>query len=358
MPRVLVVDDSPASRRLLTHVLNRDGDISVVGEATNGAEAVRMTARLAPDLVTMDVQMPVMDGFEATRRIMRETPTPIVMISAVQPDEVAWSFKAIEAGALTVVAKPPGPLSPQFEAQADALVRTVKELAQVKVVTRRLPQALRPQALRPQAPRPTGRPGAEVKVVAIGASTGGPAALAKVVSGLPARLAVPVLVVQHIGGGFDRGLVEWLDGVGRLPVTLATQGKSLEPGTVYVSPHDRHLGVSRAGRILLSDAPPIGGHRPSATHLFHSVASAFGPGAIGVIMTGIGADGCDGIRVLRQMGGTVLAQDRESCVVYGMPRAVVDAGLADHVVSLDSLAEVITSLVADGSSVARVSGDR
>jgi two-component system, chemotaxis family, protein-glutamate methylesterase/glutaminase len=294
-----------------------------------------------------------MDGFEATRRIMLETPTPILMISAVQPDEVAWSFKAIEAGALTMLAKPAGPLSPQFETQADTLVRTIKELAQVKVVTRRLSRPLRPQDV-----RPAGRPRSEVKVVAIGASTGGPAALAKVVSGLPAGFAVPVLVVQHIGGGFDRGLVEWLDGVGRLPVTLATQGKTLEPGTVYVSPHDRHLGVSRARRILLSDAPPIGGHRPSATHLFHSVASAFGSGAIGVIMTGIGTDGCDGIRVLRQMGGTVLAQDRESCVVYGMPRAVVDAGLADHLVSLDALAEVITSLVADGSSVPRASGDR
>jgi two-component system, chemotaxis family, protein-glutamate methylesterase/glutaminase len=353
MPRVLVVDDSPASRKLLTHILNRDPDVIVAGEATNGAEAVRMTARLSPDLVTMDVQMPVMDGFEATRRIMRETPTPILMISAVQPDEVAWSFKAIEAGALTVLAKPPGPLSPQFDAQAETLVRTVKELSQVKVVTRRLPRALRPVTA-----RPAGRPRAEVKVIAIGASTGGPAALAKVVAGLPAQFSIPVLIVQHIGGGFDRGLVEWLDGVGRLPVTLATQGKSMEPGAVYVSPHDRHLGVSRAGRILLSDAPPIGGHRPSATHLFHSVASAFGPNAIGVIMTGIGTDGCEGIRVLRQMGGTVLAQDRESCVVYGMPRAVIDAGLADHVVSLDSLPEVITSLVADGSSVPRASGDR
>src|SRR5262245_19609325 len=184
MPRVLVVDDSPSSRRLLTHILNRDGGITIAGEAANGAEAVRMTARLAPDLVTMDVQMPVMDGFEATRRIMRETPTPILMISAVQPDEVAWSFKAIEAGALTVRAKPPGPLSPQFEAQADTLVRTIKELAQVKVVTRRLPRALRPPA-----PRPASRPRAEVKVVVIGASTGGPAALGKVVSGLPARFA-------------------------------------------------------------------------------------------------------------------------------------------------------------------------
>jgi two-component system, chemotaxis family, protein-glutamate methylesterase/glutaminase len=230
-------------------------------------------------------------------------------------------------------------------------VRTVKELAQVKVVTRRPPRAPRPPTGRPSA-----HPRAEVKVVAIGASTGGPAALANVVGGLPAGFSVPVLVVQHIGGGFDRGLVDWLDGVGRVPVTLASQGKSLEPGTVYVAPHDRHLGVSRAGRILLSDAPPIGGHRPSATHLFHSVASAYGPNAVGVIMTGIGSDGCEGMRVLRQMGGTVLAQDRESCVVYGMPRAVVDAGLADHVVSLDSLAEVIATLVADARPVPRASG--
>ena len=352
MPRVLVVDDSPASRRLLTHILGGAEDVTVVGEAMNGAEALRMTSRLKPDVITMDVQMPVMDGFEATRRIMSLTPTPILMISAVQPDEVAWSFKAIEAGALTVLAKPPGPLSPQFDAQAAMLVRTVKELAQVKVVTRHLPRNIRPVSA-----RPSGRPRAEVKIVAIGASTGGPAALAKVVSGLPADFDVPVLVVQHIGGGFDRGLVEWLDGVGQVRVSLAAQGKSLEPGNVYVAPHDRHLGVSRAGRILLSDAPPIGGHRPSATHLFHSVASAFGPNAIGVIMTGIGTDGCDGIRVLRQMGGTVLAQDRESSVVYGMPRAVVDAGLADRVVGLESIAAVITSLVADGQSVPRASGD-
>ena len=352
MPRVLVVDDSRPPGGCSYASSSRDGDVAVAGEAADGAEAVRMTARLAPDLVTMDVQMPVMDGFKATRRIMRETPTPILMISAVQPDEVAWSFKAIEAGALAVLAEPPGPLSPQFETQADTLVRAVKELAQVKVVTRRLPRTLRSQAA-----RPAGRPRAEVKVVAIGASTGGPAALAKVVSSLPARFAVPVLVVQHIGGGLDRGLVEWLDGVGRVPSRSRPRERRSSRGRSRV-PHDRHLGVSRAGRILLSDAPPIGGHRPSATHLFHSVASAFGPGAIGVIMTGIGTDGCDGIRVLRQMGGTVLAQDRGVVRRLRDARAVVDAGLADHVVSLDSLAEVITSLVADGSSVPRASGDR
>jgi two-component system, chemotaxis family, protein-glutamate methylesterase/glutaminase len=351
MPRVLVVDDSASSRRLLTHILASDPDITVAGEATNGAEAVRMTARLAPDLVTMDVQMPVMDGFEATRRIMRETPTPIVMISAVQPDEVAWSFKALEAGALTVLAKPAGPKSPQFESQSGAIVRTVKELSMVRVVTRRVPTLRLPAAAATPA-RPGGsRP--EVSVVAIGASTGGPAALAAIVSKLAPGFPVPVLVVQHIGGGFDRGLVDWLNGVARVRVTMAMQGKQLAPATVYVAPHDRHLGVSRSGRILLSDGPPIGGHRPSATHLFRSVAAAYGPNAVGVILTGIGADGCEGLQTLRQAGGTVLAQDRESSVVYGMPGAVVDAGIADRVLALGAMADAIEELVQPDAPGAR-----
>jgi two-component system chemotaxis response regulator CheB len=343
MPRVLVVDDSPSSRRLLIHILSADPDITVASEAVNGAEAVRLTARLAPDLVTMDVQMPVMDGFEATRRIMGETPTPIVMISAVQPDEVAWSFKAIEAGALTVLAKPLGPESPQFEAQAGAIVRSVKELAKVRVVTRRPPTVRRePAPARLSGSQP------QVKVIAIGASTGGPAALAKIVSKLPAAFPVPVLIVQHIGGGFDRGLVEWLDGVARVRVAMAMQSQQLAPASVFVAPHDRHLGVSRSGRVLLTDGPPIGGHRPSATHLFRSVAAAYGPNAVGVILTGIGADGCEGLQTLRQAGGTVLAQDRESSVVYGMPGAVVDAGIAHRVVPLDSVANVLEDLVGDG----------
>jgi two-component system, chemotaxis family, protein-glutamate methylesterase/glutaminase len=352
--RVLVVDDSPASRKLLTHILAADPSILVAGEAVNGEEAVRLTARLAPDLVTMDVRMPLMDGFEATRRIMSETPTPIVMISAAQPDEVAWSFRAIEAGALTVLAKPVGPKSAGYEAQARALVTAVKELSNVRVVTRRHSMARRePSRLRPSGPR------AEVQVVGIAASTGGPAALAKIVAGLGPRLPVPVLVVQHIGSGFDRGLVDWLESAGRISVVMATQGQALEPATVYVSPHDRHLGVSRSGRILLSDGPPVAGHRPSATHLFRSIAAAYGPNGVGVILTGIGTDGCEGLRALRQAGGTVLAQDRASSVVYGMPRAVVDAGLADRILPVDSMARVLESLVAGSAGGApRAAGGR
>jgi len=352
--RVLLVDDSTVSRALLRHILAADPEILVAGEAVNGEEAVRMTARLAPDLVTMDVQMPVMDGFEATRHIMSETPTPIVMISAMQPDEVAWSFRAIEAGALTVLAKPGGPESPDFKARAGALVTSVKELSKVRVITRRHSPARRARTgLQPIGPQ------AEVRVVAIAASTGGPAALAKIVPGLSPRFPVPVLVVQHIGSGFDRGLVDWLDSVGHIRVTMAVQGQVLEPATVYVSPHDRHLGVSRSGRILLSDDPPVAGHRPSATKLYLSVAEVYGPSAVGVILTGIGADGCEGLRVLRKAGGTILAQNRESCVVYGMPRAVVEAGLADRILAVDSVAPALESMVAASAGGAmRAAGGR
>jgi two-component system, chemotaxis family, protein-glutamate methylesterase/glutaminase len=336
--RVLVADDSSVARRLLVHVLDGDPGLAVVGEAADGRQAVQETARLRPDVLVMDVLMPHMDGFEATRRVMEATPTPIVLVSAgYEPTDVTRSFEALHAGALTLLPKPRAPQAPGFADDCASLTVTVKLLADVKLVRRRPPQPARPA--RPAPARPAGE--RRVAVVAIAASTGGPAALATLLGGLPERVPVPVLVVQHIASGFHQGLVDWLASVSPLPVRLAADGQPLLPGEVLVAPDDRHLGVTASGRVALSDDPPIGGHRPSATHLFRSVAEAHGPGAVGVILTGMGADGVAGLQALKALHGTVLAQDEATSVVFGMPGEAVAMGLADRVLPVTEIAGAI-----------------
>jgi len=342
--RVLVVDDSPVVRRLIVRILNDDPGLEVVAEAGDGDEAVRIATELRPDVIVMDCVMPVVDGLEATRLIMRDSPTPIVLLSAsYQSGDVSRSFAALEAGALTLVAKPSGPRDATFAVDAQMLTTTVKLMADVKLVRRRSQRMPRragrdgsPGATVPARERP-------VTIVAIAASTGGPAALAQIISELPASTPVPILVVQHITSGFQRGLVKWLDGVSSLPVRLATDGQRLRAGEVVVAPADAHLGVSTSGSVALSGSPPIGGHRPSATHLFRSVASAYGAGVLGVILTGMGEDGVAGLRDVKQAGGLVLAQDEQTSVVYGMPGRAVAVGVVDQILPIDKIAMALIS---------------
>jgi two-component system chemotaxis response regulator CheB len=338
--RVLVADDSPSARRVLVDIVNTDPCLRVTAEAADGGEAVRLVAQLRPDVVVMDVLMPVLDGLAATRRIMELRPTPIVLVSAgVDAKETGRSFEAIQAGALTLVAKPRGPGHPTYGEQATSLLTTVKLMADVKVVRRRCHPHPRPTPLPPPG-RPNGR---RTRIAAIGASTGGPAALATILADLPPDTPVPILIVQHIAAGFHQGLADWLDAVSPLPVRLATDGAPLRPGEVLIAPAARHLGVSRSGRAALSAGPPNGPHRPSVTHMFRSVAEAYGADAVGVILTGMGDDGADGLRTLGEAGGIVLAQDEASSVVFGMPREACATGAVTRVVPLSEMAGALAS---------------
>lgn len=342
MINVLVVDDSPMARQLLVEILGHDPDICVVGVARNGREGVELTEKLRPDLITMDIQMPDMDGFEATQEIMIVRPTPIVIISAsTTVHEVETGMRALRAGALTVRLKPHGPSSPHFEREVRELIDTVKTYAEVKVV--RHHRNLVCPATAPLAPGQ--RTSVGYHAVAMAASTGGPPALHCLLSALPADFPVPILLVQHIADGFVEPFAKWLDTMVSLSVRVAEDGERLKPATVYVAPEAHHLGVSSSRRIALSSAPRIGGFCPSATYLFESVARKFGNKVVAMILTGMGSDGVDGLRIVREKGGRTIAQDEASSIVWGMPGAAVAEGLIQDVRPIDAMAEHLLAIV-------------
>jgi two-component system chemotaxis response regulator CheB len=350
MIRVIVVDDSPTARVLLVDILRSDPELEVIGEAGDGVEAVELTQRLRPDVVTMDIHMPRMDGFAATKEIMITAPTPIIIATnSTRAAEVEVAMYALRAGAVTVVSKPHGPASPGFEEARARLVSTVKAMAGVKVVRR---WRIHDDSLAESAPQrlssPTGTPRSGVprtSIVAIAASTGGPAALQALLETLPGDFPVPILIVQHIAVGFMNGLAAWLNSVCDLRVKIAEQGERLMPHSVYLAPDGRHLGVSNPSLVSLDEGPPVGGFRPSGTFLFEAVARVFGAGAAAVILTGMGEDGVVGLRTVRRQGGRIFAQNEKSSVVFGMPGAAVAAGLADVVAPPEQIAVQLNRLV-------------
>ena len=339
--RVLVVDDSATSRLLLVEILRADAGIDVVGQAVDGLEALEMVKRLHPDIVTMDVQMPKLDGFAATKRIMVEVPTPILIITSLDPRALTVSLEAVRMGALAVQAKPSDPMAAGFDEQARDLVRQVKAMSRVKVVRHYDPEPVR-------APVPALSTASlhamPAEVVAIAASTGGPAAIHRILAALPAEFPVPILVVQHISRGFSPGFAGWLDKASAVHVKLAEEAEPLRPGTVYVAGDDRHLEVWPGRTAHLSATPAVGGFRPSATALFASVAAAYARGALAVILTGMGRDGVDGLRAIRETGGRTIAESEATAVVYGMPGATVKAGLADFILPLDQVCLAVAGL--------------
>lgn len=338
--RVLVVDDSAAARHLIGEIFGADPSLELVGNAVDGQDALEMVQRLQPDVITMDLVMPRVDGLEAIRRIMAACATPIVVVATPQSSD-RWVFEAMEAGAVMVLPKPRGPDSPSFALEANRLISAVKLTAGVAVTARRsrlAPTSRKLDAGGTDRGRATHHP---AEIVAIAASTGGPPALARILVSLPADLDVPVLVVQHIADGFERGLARWLDDLSPLAVRVADRPGGLMAGEVLVASAGTHLGVSGRGATELSSSAPIGGFRPSATHLFRSAAAAYGRGALAVVLTGMGSDGADGLADVKGAGGSVIAQDEDSSIVYGMPRAAVATGTVDRVLPVGEIAAAI-----------------
>lgn len=339
MIRVLVAEDSPTTRAQLVHLLEQDPEIRVVGQAADGEEAVELAVSLRPDVVLMDVEMPRLDGNEATRRIMERAPTPIVMTSAHSRHLEERAIEALGTGALTVVGKPAGLGHPDHASTLAQLRATVKLMAEVKVVRHwRKPAAGKAELA------PAGRRGT-TRVVAIGASAGGPPVVAEILSLLPDDLSCPVLLVQHISPGFALGLVDWLARSTSLAVKLAEADEPARPGTVYVAADGAHLGLGD-GRIRLSAEAEVDGFRPSATYLLQSVARAAGRGALGVLLTGMGRDGAAGLLEIRRAGGLAVAQDEETSVVFGMPGEAIRLGAAEHVLPPKEIAAIIRSTTA------------
>lgn len=342
--RVVVTEDSAVTRALLTAILEEAPGFELVAAVPDGVAAVNAVARLRPSVVTMDLHMPRLDGVEATRRIMREAPTPIVVVTASSEVDGRMTYDALAAGALSVVARPVGPSDPRFAARRDALLAELRLMTGVRVV-RRIERAA-PRAPTPSlVPRRLVRP---VRVVAIAASTGGPAVLHRLLHDLPRDFALPILVVQHMSEGFIGGLARWLSDVAPGPVQIARDGDVLVPGVILLAPDGSHLRVTADGTVRLDAGPPIGGHRPAATALFNSVAEAYGDRALGVVLTGMGRDGVDGLARLRATGAMTLAQDAASSAVFGMPGAAVEAGAVERILALDDLGRTIAALTAAG----------
>ena len=336
---VLVVDDSPSMRLMLQHALELDARIHVLATVNDGQGAIDFleAGSVRPDVVLMDIHMPRIDGFETTRRIMETNPLPIVICTATaDPQELQVAFRSMEAGAVACVEKPVGYDDPKFDEVVQNLQQTVRLMAEVKVV-RRWP---RPRIAGARAPLAVATPvRAEVpRIVGIGASTGGPPVLQAILSALPRDFPAPILIVQHIARGFLPGMVEWLNQTTGLHVHIAAHGAMSAPGHAYIAPDDFHLGVSATGRLLLTREPADNGLRPSVSWLFRSMVENIGRQSVGVLLTGMGRDGAEELRQLRNLGACTIAQDRDSSVVHGMPGAAIELEAAMHVLPPDRIA--------------------
>ncbi len=340
--RVLVVEDSPLMCKVLTNILNPDPHIIVAGIASNGKEAVEIVPRLKPDIITMDIHMPVMDGYEATKRIMAFNPTPILVVSSsVFKVGMEKVFKSISYGALDVIDKSELEIAGN-ENSGELLIQKIKFLSSVKVIHHPLAKL---QRERPRFDLEVPKKKGSAKIVAIVSSTGGPQALLEVLKRFPKDFPCGIVIVQHITKGFVEGLVDWLDNECQLKVKIAEDSEEIRPGVAYIAPDSLQMRVEEGGKINLSDEPAYEGHKPSGDVLLESVARAYGNGVVATILTGMGRDGAMGMKAIKQLNGRTIAQDEKSCVVFGMPKAAIEMDVIDKVSPLEKIPEEIVVML-------------
>jgi len=360
---VLVADDSAFMRKVVSDLIEVDPEIIVVGTARNGSDCIQKARSLRPDVITLDVEMPVMDGLAALPTLATELGIPVVMLSSLTQAGADVTIRALSLGAVDFVPKPSGAISLDIATVRDDLVRKIKAAAaisagRVRALARDLrapaPSPARTQAPSPMSPTPTAptmptRPStaraAARKVVVIGTSTGGPRALTQVVPWLPPNLPAGVLIVQHMPAGFTRSLAERLNDMSRIKVAEAQGGETIAEGEALIAAGGRHMRVTADGALALDDSPPMHGVRPAVDVTMSSAIDVFGRKMVGVIMTGMGSDGADSMARVKRAGGKTIAEHESTCVVYGMPRSVVDRGVADKVVPLPGIADEIVNAV-------------
>lgn len=334
MIKVLVVDDSTVLRKLLCRMLEKDPEIEIAGQCEDGNKALQFISSNQVDVVTMDIQMPVMDGFETTKRIMRDSPVPVVVVSSCfEPDDVEKTFKAIEAGAVAVLPKPSHQLG-EYDNYGEQLCKVIKDASSASLKAPFVPSKEAQTIEIPEC--------SPFDIVAVGASTGGPHALSRMLSSMPRDFPVPVLIVQHIATGFLEGMAQWLSQRSHMAVKVAAKGEIAQAGTVYLAPEQHHMEVSSERKILLNKLPPVHNVRPSVSMLFRSLESSFGARSSGVLLSGMGTDGAVELKELRDLGAMTFAQDRESSVVWGMPGEAVRLSAADQILPPELIGKTLS----------------
>lgn len=351
--RVLVVDDSAFMRKVISDIVNDDPDMEVVGKARDGRDALRKIEELKPDVVTMDIEMPDMDGLAALKQLMESDPVPVIMISSLTKHGAEQTFKALQLGAVDFIAKPSGQISLDIDKVKDEIIRKIKTAAGTKnkLANFKYKEIVKPVQPVVTAVKKIDRSSALEKIVLIGTSTGGPKALHEVIPRLPANINAGILIVQHMPAGFTRSLAERLDSMSQIKVKEAEHGEKIVAGCAYIAPGDYHLKVNRPATGLhelivnLTKDPPQGGHRPSVDTMLESAAQHFWADMVCVIMTGMGHDGSRGVQLIKERGGKVIAEHQSTCIVYGMPKAAVETGCVDKVVMLQDISSEVCRML-------------